>query len=153
MVDSRLTPEVTESLAVRWEPVYRSQLHYLVTWGTRGRRPVLKNRHVRSLQNLIQKLCAERGYGLLEVAAGDDHVHVLVAIRPSQSIASVVREIKGPAAATLLSEFPELRVWLRGNLVWDERYSVETVSGVRVDRVQNRLRALHGPQDELARAS
>ena len=59
MVDSRLTPEVTESLAVRWEPVYRSQLHYLVTWGTRGRRPVLKNRHVRSLQNLIQQLCAE----------------------------------------------------------------------------------------------
>ena len=85
MVDSRLTPEVTESLAVRWEPVYRSQLHYLVTWGTRGRRPVLKNRHVRSLRNLVQQLCAERGHGLLEVAAGDDHVHVLLAIRPSQS--------------------------------------------------------------------
>lgn len=153
MVDSRLPPEVTESLAVRWEPVYRSQLHYLVTWGTRGRRPVLKNRHVRSLQNLVQQLCAERGYNLLVVAAGNDHVHVLVAIRPSQSIASVVREIKGRTGATLLAEFPELRVWLRGNLVWDDRYSVETVSGVRVDRVQNRLRALHGTQDEMARAS
>jgi len=153
MVDSRLTPEITESLAVRWEPVYRSQLHYLVTWGTRGRRPVLKDRHVRKLQNLVQQLCTDRGYGLLEVAAGNDHVHILLAIRPSQSIASVVREIKGRAASTLLTEFPELRVWLRGNLVWDERYSVETISAVRVDRVQTRLRALHGAQEDLARAS
>ena len=153
MVDSRLTPEITESLAVRWEPVYRSQLHYLVTWGTRGRRPVLKDRHVRMLQDIVQQICGERGYGLLEVAAGNDHVHVLIAIRPSQSIASVVREIKGRAASTLLAGFPELRVWLRGNLVWDERYSVETVSGVRVDRVQNRLRALHGGDESFARAN
>jgi len=153
MVDSRLAPEVTESLAVRWEPVYRSQLHYLVTRGTRGRRPVLKDRHVRMLQNLVRQVCSERGYGLLEAVAGNDHVHVLIAIRPSQSIASVVREIKGRAASVLLTEFPELRVWLGGNLVWDERYSVETVSGVRVDRVQNRLRALHGTQEDLARAS
>lgn len=153
MVERRLSPEITESLDVRWEPVYRSQLHYLVTWGTRGRRPVLKERHVRRLQNLIQQDCDERGYGLLETAAGGDHVHVLIAIRPSQSIASVVRELKGRAASVLLTEFPELRVWLRGNLVWDERYAVETVSAVRLDRVQNRLRVLHGHGEGLARAS
>ena len=153
MVDSKLTPEITESLATRWEPVYRSQLHYLVTWATRGRRPVLKDRHVRMLQNVVQQTCAERGYGLLEVVAGNDHVHVLIAIRPSQSIGSVVRELKGRAASSLLTGFPELRVWLRGNLVWDERYSVETVSGVRVDRIQNRLRALHGSSETLAQAS
>ena len=153
MVDGRLTPEITESLAVRWEPVYRSQLHYLVTWGTRGRRPVLKERHIRMLQDLIRSTCEERGYGILEVAAGNDHVHVLVAIRPTQSIASVVRELKGRTASVLLFEHPELRVWLRGNLLWDERYSAETVSAVRVDRVQSRLRALHAAHEVLARAS
>ncbi len=153
MLDRRLPPEITESLAGRWEPVYRSQLHYLVTWGTRGRKPVLKDRHVRMLQNLVQQLCEERGYGLLEVVSGSDHVHLLIAIRPSQSIASVVREIKGRAANTLLTEFPELRVWLRGNLVWDERYSVETVSAIRLERVQQRLRALHAADEDLARAS
>ena len=144
-------PELRESFLGRWEPVYRSQLHYLVTWGTRGRRPVLKDRHVRMLQDVVQQTCSERGYGLLEVAAGNDHVHLLIAIRPSQSIASVVREIKGRAASSLLTAYPELRVWLRGNLVWDERYSVETVSGIRVERVQNRLRALH--DESFARAS
>jgi len=161
MVDRKLAPEVSESLAVRWEPVYRSQLHYLVTWGTRGRRPVLKQRHLDRLKHLVEQICDDRGYGLFEFAAGSDHVHVLIAIRPSQSIASVVRELKGRSAATLFAEFPELRVWLRGNLAWDERYSVETVSAARVSHVQNRLRALHGPDEhsvrfteqDLARAS
>jgi hypothetical protein len=46
-----------------------------------------------------------------------------------------------------------VRVWLRGNLAWDERYAVETVSAVRVVRVRERLRALHNPDEGLARAS
>jgi hypothetical protein len=44
---------------------------------------------------------------------------------------------------TLLERFPELRVWLRGNLVWDERYAVETVSPLRVDHLRTRLANLH----------
>ena len=153
MVENRLAPEISEKLAGRWEPVYRSQLHYLVTWGTRGRKPVLKDRHVRRFQDLIRQHCEERGATLLEVCAGQDHVHLLLAVRPSQSIASVVRELKGRTGLALLGECPELRVWLRGNLLWDEAYSVETVSGMRVPRVQARLRSLHAIDQDLARAS
>jgi len=153
MTSRMLAPEVQEILSRGWEPMYRSQLHYLVTWSTRARRPVLKDRHVHALSQQITRVCEERGYSLLEVAAGPDHVHVLLAIRPSQSIASVIRELKGRAATSLLPAFPELRVWLRGNLMWDERYAVETVSAARVPRVQERLRALHAPDERLARAS
>ncbi len=152
-MNAPLTPEVKESLLSRWEPLYRSRLHYLVTWSTRGRRPVLKDRHIAALEQLVRRASEERGYSLLEVAAGADHVHVLIGLRPSQSISSAVRELKGRAGVALLSQFPELRVWLRGNLVWDERYAVETVSPARIDRVRDRLRNLHGGPDHLARAS
>jgi putative transposase len=152
-VNHELAPEVNEALKGRWEPIYRSQLHYLITWSTRGRRPVLKDRHVRALQDLIQQACEERGFALLEVAAGADHAHVLLALRPSHSVASAVRELKGRTGVMLLSQFPELRVWLRGNLAWDERYAVETVSAMRIERVRDRLRALHGVNEELAAAS
>ena len=53
----------------------------------------------------------------------------------------------------MLSQFPELRVWLRGNLVWDERYAVETVSAQRLDKVRERLRNLHHADEDLAAAS
>lgn len=152
MTTTFLAPEVEKSLLVRWEPVYRSQLHYLVTWGTRGRRSVLRERHVDAIEAQLQSICAAHGISLLEVAAGSDHVHVLLALKPTQSIATVVRQLKGGTSLSLLNRFPELRVWLRGNLMWDERYAVETVSGPRVERLRTRLRALHGAPEELRAA-
>lgn len=152
-MDRTLAPKVNAALLGRWEPVYRSQLHYLVTWSTRGRRPVLKDRHLAMLGEMVASLCNERSITLLEIAAAQDHVHVLFGLRPAQSVASAVRELKGKTGMALLSRFPELRVWLGGNLMWDERYAVETVSPARLPKVQSRLRTLHVPPDQLAEAS
>jgi putative transposase len=138
-----LAPQVKDSLLSRWEPLYRSRLHYLITWCTRGRRSVLRERHVAALEALVQQACEERGYSLLEVAAGGDHVHVLIGLKPAQSVSSVIRELKGRAGMALLTQHPELRVWLRGNLIWDERYAVETVSPMRIEHVRERLRNFH----------
>src|SRR4029453_5543155 len=153
LVNRPLAPATHEALLGRWEPVYRSRLHYLVTWGTRGRRPVLKAHHVRKLHEILPRLCEERGVALLEMAAGPDHVHLLFALRPAHSVASAVRDLKGRAGMTLMSDHPELRVWLGGNLLWDDRYDVETVSAARLARVRARMREVHGGPDEMAEAS
>lgn len=142
-MESKQAPGLDAALLGRWEPVYRSQLHYLVTWSTRGRRPVLKTTHAETLETLIATLCEDRDYPLVDLRVGRDHVHLLLALRPTQSIASAVREIKGRTGMDLLQRHPELRVWLGGNLVWDERYAVETVSPSRVEKVQARLHAAH----------
>jgi putative transposase len=148
-----LAPEINEALRGRWEPVYRSQLHYLITWSTRGRRPVLRDRHVRALRALLQQTCDELDFALVEYAAAPEHVHLLLGLSPTQSVASAVRQLKGRTGLSLLQAHPELRVWLRGNLVWDEPYSVETVSSMRVEKVGDRLRSLHAPDEDLAAAS
>lgn len=142
-MESELAPQVKRALSNRWEPVYRSQLHYLVTWSTRGRRPVLKDRHIEALRSLVRSTCEERDFELVDVVAGQDHVHVLFGLRPAQSVASAVRELKGRTSMALMTQFPELRVWLRGNLVWDERYAVETVSPLRIDALRERLESRH----------
>jgi putative transposase len=143
IVERSWAPEINDALLGRWEPVYRSRLQYLITWSTRGRRPVLRSRHADTLGALIPTICEERGVELVELAIGVDHVHALVSLRPSQNLASVVREIKGRAGMLLLGRHPELRVWLGGHLLWDERYAAETVSGSRTEHVRARLRALH----------
>jgi putative transposase len=152
MVISTLAPEVQATLLRQWEPIQRNQLHYLVTWSTRGRRPALRARHVRALEQELRGICGERGIPLLEMCAGADHVHVLIALRTTHSVASVVRELKGRAGMSLIASFPELRVHLSSNLVWDDRYSLEMVSQSRLEPVRARLRALHGGHDELAAA-
>lgn len=142
-MDLELAPQVKQALGNRWEPIYRSQLHYLVTWNTRGRRPVLKDRHIDALKALVRTTCEERDFELVDVVVGPDHVHVLFGLRPAQSVASAVRELKGRTGMALMAQFPELRVWLRGNLVWDERYAVETVSPVRIPALRERLTHTH----------
>jgi putative transposase len=142
-VELELAPQVKQALSNRWEPMYRSQLHYLVTWNTRGRRPVLKDRHVEALKSLVQATCDERDFELVDVVVGQDHVHVLFGLRPAQSVASAVRELKGRTSMALMASFPELRVWLRGNLVWDERYAVETVSTLRIEGIRARMALAH----------
>ena len=148
-----LAPEIEKSLLVRWEPVDRSQLHYLVTWGTRGRKPVLRGRHVEAIDESVRAIGAERGCAVLEVAAGTDHVHVLLRLRATHSAARLVRELKGRTAMTLLERFPELRVRLGGTLRWDERCSFELVAAQRVDAARRRLRILHTGNEDLAAAS
>ena len=65
-MELELAPQVKQALGNRWEPIYRSQLHYLVTWSTRGRRPVLKERHIDALKSLIRTTCEERDFELAE---------------------------------------------------------------------------------------
>ena len=152
-MEQRLAPEIDEALRGRWEPIYRSQLHYVITWSTRGRRPVLKDRHVRMLRDLVQRTSDEQGFTLVEFAAAPDHVHLLLGLSPSQSVATALRQLKGRTGLELLAAYPELRVWLRSNLVWDEPYSVETVSAAQVVRMSERLRSLHPTDEDLAAAS
>jgi putative transposase len=157
-VDQQMAPQVKQALSNRWEPIYRSQLHYLVTWSTRGRRPVLKDRHVDALKALVRTTCEERDFELVDVVVGQDHVHALFGLRPAQSVASAVREMKGRTSVALMAQFPELRVWLRGNLVWDERYAVETVSPLRIEALRERLANTHRslleePVEDWAEAS
>ena len=149
---TKSAPEINGALHERWEPVYRSRLHYLVTWSTRARRPVLKERHARKVHDLVARVCEDRGYELLDVAVGQDHVHALFGLKPSQSVATAVREIKSRTGLGLMTDHPELRVWLGGHLLWDERYAVETVSPIRLEHVQRKLRHLHGTPESLAEA-
>jgi REP element-mobilizing transposase RayT len=149
-VKDNLTPRVHEVLDRQWEPVYRSCLHYLVSWSTRGRKPVLRDRHALKLRELIPSLCDERGIDLVEMGVGKDRVDLVIGLRPTHSVATAVRELKSRAGLDLLSLYPELRVWLAGHLVWDDRYAVETVSTARLEQARERILADRESQDARA---
>ena len=152
-MNDELTSRVHEVLNRQWEPVYRSGLHYLVSWTTRGRKPVLRDQHLLKLRELVPALCDERGIDLLELWVGSDQMRLLIGLKPTHSVATAVREIKSRAGLDMLSQFPELRVRLGGNLLWDDRYSVETVSTARVEQTRDSLRQDRNPNEPMARAS
>jgi putative transposase len=60
----------------------------------------------------------------------EDHVHILVQISPRESVAEVVKILKGGTSKIIRSEFPELEEFLWGDSLWADGYFAETVGKV-----------------------
>ena len=125
-----------------WQPVCIARLHYHLTWSTRGKSPVLVGKRALALRSILADLCQERGFLLQAIAVTPAQVRLVVSLRPSQLAASVVRELKGRSALTLLRQCPDLRVALGGNLAWNDRYAMATVSPRQLPRLTEKLKNL-----------
>ena len=67
---------------------------------------------------------------LSEMSVQEDHVHMLVQISPRESVAEVVKILKGGTSKIIRSEFPELEEFLWGDSLWADGYFAETVGNV-----------------------
>ena len=67
---------------------------------------------------------------LSEMSVQEDHVHMLVQISPRESVAEVVKILKGGTSKVIRSEFPELEEFLWGDRLWADGYFAETVGKV-----------------------
>lgn len=125
-----------------WQPICIARLHYHLTWSTRGKSPVLVGKRALAVRSILEDLCNERGILLQAIAITPAQVRLVVSLRPSQLAASVVRELKGRSALTLLRQCPDLRVALGGNLAWNDRYALATVSPKQLPKLTERLKNL-----------
>ncbi len=143
---------VLPELPAHWSRLCVSRLHFHVTWFTRGKRPVLSPDRAGVLTEILQERCRALGVQLEASSVLADRVHLLLSLRPSESVGGVVRELKGRSALDLLQRRPDLRVSLGGHLVWTETYGVTTVSPLGLERRKARL-AAEGTHDTEGEAT
>jgi len=77
---------------------------------------------------------------LSEMSVQEDHVHMLVQISPSESVAEVVKILKGGTSKVIRSEFPELEEFLWGDSLWADGYFAETVGKVDEEVVRKYIK-------------
>jgi putative transposase len=65
-----------------------------------------------------------------ELNVQDDHVHILMQIKPSDSVAEVAQILKGGTSRVIRKEFPELEEFLWGDSFWADGYFAESVGKV-----------------------
>jgi len=75
-----------------------------------------------------------------EVSVSEDHVHVLIQISPRESVAEVVKILKGGTSRVIRTEFPELEEFLWGDSLWADGYFAETVGKVDEEVIQKYIR-------------
>jgi putative transposase len=71
-----------------------------------------------------------------ELAIQQDHVHMLIQIKPRESISSVVHLLKGASSRILRKEFPELEEFLWGDSFWCDGYFAVTVGEVEEEVIK-----------------
>jgi putative transposase len=105
-------------------------IHFI--WATKNRLPLLAENTRLKLYDYIREICKELNYYLDFINGVEDHVHLLMGLHTSDTIADMAKNIKGKSWK-----------WMRDQCLieeyfsWQDGYAVYSVSPSDVQRVRN----------------
>jgi putative transposase len=124
-----------------------SELVYHVVWATRDREPLINVEMEALLVPYIREKCRQLGYWLHAVGCVEDHVHLLLTLGPTDSVAEVVKRLKGSS-----SHFVNHEMVLSPVLYWQRGYGVLSLRKkdiATVARYIERQKEHHGPDGRM----
>ena len=92
------------------------------------------------LRKLLYEACRINKWWISELSIEEDHVHIIIQTKPSDSVAEVVQRLKGGTSRVIRKEYPELEEFLWGDSFWADGYFAETVGNVDEDVVRRYIR-------------
>lgn len=102
-----------------------------VVFSTKNRLPLISDLLEPSLHEYMGGVVRGQGATLVEVGGMSDHVHLLLRLRPTHCMATLMRELKSGTSKWVNSEKWKLR-----KFGWQDGYGVFSVSRSQVTRVQ-----------------
>lgn len=102
-----------------------------VIWGTWDRLPLLHGAVERGAYRAIEAKCAELGIEIIALGGVEDHVHLLVRMPASLSVADLVKHVKGAS-----SHMVTHRLATDAFFKWQGAYAAFSVSLRHLDTVE-----------------
>ena len=125
----------------------KHRLIYHLVFVPKYRKRVLDGAVGVQVRALFEQACEINDWRIDELSVQAAPLHLLVQVHPRESVASVVKTLKGGSSRVLQSEFPELDEFLWGRAFWATGYFAETV-GQREEAVVKRyIREQREPKD------
>ena len=78
----------------------------------------------------MYEACSINRWWIEELGIAHDHIHVMIQIKPSESVSEVVQLLKGGTSRIIRKEFPELEEFLWGDSFWADGYFAESIGKV-----------------------
>ena len=100
---------------------------YHIVFTPKYRRKVIYNQIRSDIGEILRKLCEYKGIEIIEGHLMPDHVHVLLAIPPKYSVASVMGYLKGKSSLMIFDRHASLKYKFGNRKFWAEGYYVSTV--------------------------
>ena len=138
-----------EATAPYWSGAHTThRLQFHLVWIPKYRRRVLEGAIATRLRALLLQACAVNDWHLHEVSVQPDHVHLLLQIHPRESVAQVVKQLKGGSSRLLRAEFPELEEFLWGKSFWGNGYFAESVGQTQEEVIRRYIRDQGGQKPD-----
>jgi len=116
------------------------RLMYHLVWIPKYRKRILKGRVAERLVELLQECADLQRWKIEELNIQEDHVHILVRMRPEISVSRMVQLFKGMTSRVIREEFPELKEFLWGKNFWADGYFAETSGQVNEKQIREYIR-------------
>jgi putative transposase len=111
-----------------------------VWFSTKGRKVALEGELGDDARQLLIETAQRTGIGLVEVEVTADHAHLLVALTGTQTLPSVMHQLKGASARSIFLKYPDLGVDLGHNSFWQKGYGWRKITAVEVPAVTHYIR-------------
>jgi putative transposase len=114
-----------------WKSAHtRHKLQYHLVWVPKYRKRVLRGKIVSRLRGLLYDGCRINRWRIGKLSIQVDHVHLLIQLQASDSVAEAVRILKGGTSKIIRKEFPELEEFLWGDSFWADGYFAESIGHI-----------------------
>lgn len=121
--------------------VFALTYHMVLVVKRRG--PVLTGAMLDAAREVLAERCATRGGRLIEFGGEADHLHMLVALPPTEALANFANAAKTGTSRRLRRDFPALK--RLGPALWSPSYFVSSCGGASLETVKDYVRAQERP--------
>ena len=116
-------------------PQYFSAHWIHLIWATKYREPLITAQLKWSLYKQIKTICENNNYYLDFINGVSDHIHILMGLNTTDSVSSVVKNIKG-----LSQKWVNEIIMPTQRFSWQDGYAVISVSPSNVQKVRNYIK-------------
>jgi putative transposase len=114
---------------------------YHLVWCVKYRKTLLTSQIGDRVKEIVTEQANALGCEILEIETDTDHVHVLVRVKPTHQVSSLVHRFKGVSARRIFQEFPHLKYRLWGGHLWSPSYFVATVGGAPLSTIKQYVKS------------
>ena len=112
---------------------------YHIVFAPKYRRQTIYGAIKQDIGKILRQLCENKGVEILEAELCKDHVHMLVTIPPSQSVAQFVGYLKGKSSLMIFDRHANLKYKYGNRHFWCRGYYVDTV-GKNTEKIAEYIR-------------
>ena len=109
-----------------------TQIHIHAVFAVQNRLSLINNRWEENLNKYITGIIDNIGHKTLQIGGMSDHIHILIGMKPTQSVSDMMKDIKGSSSSWI-----NKNGYAMGKFQWQEGYGAFSCSKSVVQNVIN----------------